>query len=177
MESTRRLEGRKIRRLIAYDMPYLAMAILDYRSGLNTFRMEKLGSLNIFRFLRPGSYDLPIKEVDWKKIFPLIRYSTGSLNFKQPEPRVFTQPNREPAPRPTNPGAGLTSYMEGFSEPVEKTILDAISMAGKSLTSALDYSKLNPGSIDPMSWCKDLTVSDRETYLNLVGALLTVFPR
>jgi len=102
------------------DAPRVAQAIVDAIAGDARVLVGSSHDVRFVKFVRDKVYTVVVREDDWGKIFPFLRYSTASYNpvippNNQPSSIPSPQPNNVMQPPPVNPDGGLRSFLEGLS--------------------------------------------------------------
>lgn len=183
-----RVGGTRLTHIRYSDVPRVAQAIMDAMDG----RARVLSGLShdtpYIEFVRPKFYTVVVRGDDWRKIFPLLRYSASSYRpvippANQPPPVMSPQPNRTMQPPPVNPAGGLRSFLDGFSfaeyaklqrvlTTMSLTNVDQPHPAWKPTTPYPDPTSLIP----PERQLDSTSYHDTTVYNRLVEVLQQIFP-
>jgi hypothetical protein len=180
------VDGQRLVHLLYSDAPRVAQALVDKMLGRAKLSAGVVGTTPYLEITYPGVYSVLIRGDDWKKIFPLIRYGSGTFQpvlppAIQPDPILSPQPNRTMQPPPVNPGDGFTSFLAFFTwdEYLQLQRLLTMSNVSQQLRSRF-YKPFDmvpdPVSINPPTRRTDQSGMP-DVYDRLVGLLQLLFPK
>jgi len=114
-----RVGGTRLTHLRYSDAPRVAQAIVDAADGRARVLSGQSHDTPYVEIVRDQAYTVVIRGDDWRKIFPVFRYSTKRYQpvvppENEPPPVMSPQPNRTMKQPPENPAGGIKSFLDGL---------------------------------------------------------------